>query len=441
MLSLNKYRILAHIITYIIIICFSCQNYVWAQGTPMSIQGTSSINLQNSREIMPLIKNSFPSVDDLSVPADFGMIKERQSGNNGKIVIHIQDSHANYEAQANHAKLLGHLTKMYFNDGKKLVAVEGASGPLTAVRFKTVPDQEVKKIVIDHYFKNALFNGAEYFSIFAADNVELYGIEEIALYKENLAVFRQAQETKPVVLACLKKLRTGLEGLIEKLFPEELTKLARVAVTYGKGEADFSVYLNMLLGYVETANLSLAEYPQIKFAVDSLELQNSLEMDKVAAQRQVVIQQLLDCMVTEEAQGLIKLSLQLRLGKVQAKCFYENLAGLITNYGLKNEDYPDLQKYMKLVELHAKVNPEELFAESERLEKDLKERLFNEKEQNELDRLITAFIVLEHLAGLKLSRKEQRQQSARPPMKPVEETTTVDGDAVIDAKVSPADED
>ena len=45
------------------------------------------------------------SIDTIGVSKDIGTIKTRYKGKSGKIIIHIQDAHCNYEAQTNISKL------------------------------------------------------------------------------------------------------------------------------------------------------------------------------------------------------------------------------------------------------------------------------------------------------------------------------------------------
>ena len=205
------YKRFVFVITNIIIIAFLCQSIVWAQGgAPLPIQGTSKSPVINPTEILPLDINLLPSVAEISVPEDLAKIQDRFQGNNGKIVIHIQDSHANYEAQKNYAQALERVVTPHFNGSKKLMAMEGAEGPLDVTLFKTIPDKKIQSTVVDYFMKNGYLNGAEYFAIYGSNDLVLYGVEEMKLYQENLEVFRLAQEMKPVIANLMAELQEAL---------------------------------------------------------------------------------------------------------------------------------------------------------------------------------------------------------------------------------------
>ena len=44
--------------------------------------------------------------EDIFIPDQYGSIIETHKGTNGKLIIHVQDAHANYEGQINAAKIL-----------------------------------------------------------------------------------------------------------------------------------------------------------------------------------------------------------------------------------------------------------------------------------------------------------------------------------------------
>ena len=62
-------------------------------------------------KILSKVEKSALAINSLAIPRDYGTIKERSNGTNGKLVLYIQDAHCNYEAQANIAKILDNLIK------------------------------------------------------------------------------------------------------------------------------------------------------------------------------------------------------------------------------------------------------------------------------------------------------------------------------------------
>ena len=50
---------------------------------------------------------------DINIPDEYGTIIETHEGTNGKLIVHIQDAHCNYEGQMNEARILEALIKDY----------------------------------------------------------------------------------------------------------------------------------------------------------------------------------------------------------------------------------------------------------------------------------------------------------------------------------------
>lgn len=111
---------------------------------------------------LPKNNETIATPDSVVVPRDFGLVKSKFNGNSGKLIIHIQDAHCNYEAQSNIVKILEGLIKNY---SLGLVSVEGADGFIDTSWFKAFPDDEVRKEVADYFMKKGEITGPEFLSI------------------------------------------------------------------------------------------------------------------------------------------------------------------------------------------------------------------------------------------------------------------------------------
>ena len=56
-------------------------------------------------------KNVIPPPEEISLPSELGVIDKFSKGKNGKLIIHIQDAHANLTAQKNIARIIEYLHK------------------------------------------------------------------------------------------------------------------------------------------------------------------------------------------------------------------------------------------------------------------------------------------------------------------------------------------
>ena len=119
-LQANKYyKLSVFLITNIIVIAFLCQSIAWAQGgVSPTIQQVSTAQTNLSNKNISLSLKTLPLVNEISVPENLGKIQQRFQGNKERIVIHIQDSHANYEAQKNYAGILQKLPPLDLMEGR-----------------------------------------------------------------------------------------------------------------------------------------------------------------------------------------------------------------------------------------------------------------------------------------------------------------------------------
>jgi hypothetical protein len=92
--------------------------------------------------------SKFFAENSFRIPAEFGRVTElRQGPKDGPVVIHIQEAHANYDAQKNIQNILEHLSENY---GVKLVLLEGAGNKLQSEFFKFFPkDPALQETVND----------------------------------------------------------------------------------------------------------------------------------------------------------------------------------------------------------------------------------------------------------------------------------------------------
>ncbi|MFH1799534.1 MAG: nucleotide sugar dehydrogenase [Candidatus Omnitrophota bacterium] len=101
-------------------------------------------------------------ISSFTIPVEFGKVTDRIKGfESGSLLIHIQEAHANYDAQKNIKNILEHLSKNY---GIRLVLLEGAGNKLDATLFKFFPKElELQEAVNEKLMQAGELTGAEVF--------------------------------------------------------------------------------------------------------------------------------------------------------------------------------------------------------------------------------------------------------------------------------------
>ena len=100
--------------------------------------------------------------DSVDLSRNIGEIKKTFHGTKDQIVIHIQDAHANYEAQRNIAKIVNYFVTRH---NVHLVNVEGTSGEINTGLLSSFPDASVRRMVSDYFLREAKLTGAEYLAL------------------------------------------------------------------------------------------------------------------------------------------------------------------------------------------------------------------------------------------------------------------------------------
>lgn len=106
----------------------------------------------------------------------------------------IADVHCRYEVQRNIADILARLQS---RAGVKTVFLEGAWQGLDFSFYASLPDQALRKELLDHFMGRGLISGAESFAIQSAAAVCLSGMESRGLYEESLRLLKGALRNQP----------------------------------------------------------------------------------------------------------------------------------------------------------------------------------------------------------------------------------------------------
>ncbi len=173
-------------------------------------------------------------VKAIQIPSQFGNIKDTfepqlKPQDTGKTIIHLQDAHCNYEAQKNMAQLLDYLVKEY---NLKLIMVEGGSGDVNLSFLRNYADKKARQEVADKYLKLCKISGEEYLDIVSDYQLELYGIEDEALYEAHLDAFHKVDALREEALKYLDDLSKIVSALKPRIYSEELKYLESAKKNY-----------------------------------------------------------------------------------------------------------------------------------------------------------------------------------------------------------------
>jgi hypothetical protein len=187
--------------------------------------------------IFLLVQSSFALA--LHVDSTYGTVVETFHGDKADLpyVYVIEDAHCHPEVQYNIYMMLQRFIDN--SDQKIVVGIEGAYvGLINTDSLHVFDDDARNKIVFDEMFKDGRLSAAEYLHV-REGNFYLYGLEDAALYKENLKQYSKYIDTKEIQVRDLDACKEKLKIIESLVMPAEYVKfLEKVAVFYDSRSSD-----------------------------------------------------------------------------------------------------------------------------------------------------------------------------------------------------------
>lgn len=347
---------------------------------------------------------SFIPVEEIGIAIDAGTVRSKYSGDTGKVIVHIQDAHCNFEAQSNINRILDQVTK---ECGIDLISVEGAEGLVDTAWFRAFPDAEIRKEVATYFMKKGEITGAEFFSIISDYNGTLFGAETREYYLKNLKAFTEVYPYKNAIEDYFTKLQEVVNRLKGIVYSPALKELDSKIRAFDSKEIELSEFAEYLYKELSKEKIGLSEFPNVKQLVQTLEYEKKIDFDVVDAERSEYIDELGKKMPKIEMTELVGQSIRFKKGHIKAVEFYTYLRKLA-----KTNDIPIVQKYPNLfyyyvyTKLYDGINNEQLFKELDEIEAALKARFFTDDTQRTLDRYSTVIGMYLDLVNIELTNDD-----------------------------------
>lgn len=343
-------------------------------------------------------------INDIGISKDVGTIRNKYTGKEGRLIIHIQDAHCNYEAQTNISKILKNLSK---NHNVNLVSVEGADGFIDTAWFKAFPDAEIRKEVADYFMKKGEITGAEFLSITEDYPIKLFGAENRDLYIKNLNIFTTTYPYKEEIEKYLLGIKTVLGRLKGYVYNKPLRQFDSKVEGYKDKDITLSEYARILNGKLKKHNLNLKDYRDFSKLLYTLVYEDKIDFDVVDRERAALIDKLSSKLPKENLQQLVVKSFSFKTGKLSAAEYYDYLKKISSENGIQlSKTHPNLSDYVIYTKLYDKIDNEKLFEELDDIKNAVKARLFRNEDQRTLSLCRDNVNILLGLINIKLSNKE-----------------------------------
>ncbi len=392
----------------------------WADRTPSALTSVGA----DSRAVSPVspgpvrnvVSNGAGAFKELNVktftlPQSLGTIKDAWSSSNpltrspanSQTIIHIQDAHCNYYAQHAISGILEYLSKEY---GASTINLEGGAKDYDLSIFTSIADKSLRERAADYFLKEGLVNGAEYFALNNPDKASLWGIEDAKLYIDNLKVYRDSLKTKGDTEKLLKNLSHILTNLKMKIYSKELLELDLKYNQYKANSLEFKDYLNYLIANSKDKLVDIKSFPDIFLLNQTLKQEGEIDFRNANNQRDELIDKMQKRLSKNALKELVAKTVEFKAETISQEEFYRYLANKANSADISIENFPELEKYIVYISTYAAIDKSKTIYEVTALENKIREALYQNDRQRELDKLSKNLAILKNIFNISLTRAD-----------------------------------
>ena len=342
-------------------------------------------------------------IETFTIPAHLGDIKYTHKGNSGRFIVHIQDAHCNRFAQHRISDIIEYLNEEY---GLNIINLEGGSGEYDLDVFTSITGREIRREVGDYFLKKGELNGAEFYAVNNPDKVSLWGVEDKDLYLANLKVYRDSLGYKAEVDELLKKLTHVMNNLKRHIYTPELLEMDMTYNAYKSGSTDFRGYVEFLIRKARAAGIEVRSSANLYLLMKAMEMESDVDFKKAGTERNALIDDLKNGLSKDEIKELVTKTIAFKTKRISRKAFYNYILRKAREIGISTSRFPELSNYIVYVSLYEAVDKFKIMDEINDLEKEIKEPLYGNEVQRELDTLSRNFALTKNMFALSFTKAD-----------------------------------
>lgn len=216
--------------------------------------------------------------EDIIIPDQYGTIIETHRGTNGKLIIHIQDAHANYEGQMNSAKIIESLIEDY---DLNLILGEGHinDGDYKYLRDRASLEDRIE--VADGLVRDGYFTGINYLDLATDYATKIQGLEDKTLYDAHVDSLWEIDKFKDMAGEYVEELIVVSDLVKPHIYNEDLLDLDNRKKDYDSEKIDLLEYYEFLYRKAGEQDIPLYVFPNFKNLIKASELEKKIDLAKV----------------------------------------------------------------------------------------------------------------------------------------------------------------
>lgn len=348
---------------------------------------------------------------NISVPEQFGQIEEVFQGDaTSPLIVHVQNVHANYEAQVNIKNILNHLVNQY---QFSLIQLEGAVSKLDPTILQPSYLKEANLKLVDFLMRDGRITGADAFAVETDKSVEMYGIEDYSLYMENLKMFKIIYKHQEDLKPYFDEIHRLILTVGPKLLNPESLDFTRKTEEFSTDKIDlmdYLIYMNKLSEKLKLASLNdlseMINYPNLTRLMRLRNLEEELNKAGLKKETEAIklefkkkmpdsikVDELLS-RLDESAKGTNPRDYFLELTKMADEAKIDFIA------------YPAFRIFAEFLIHQDEIDHRSLFSELKEFEQMLQAKLFTSEDEKMFLSIIDYVGLLEQFFRLEMSREK-----------------------------------
>ena len=150
--------------------------------------------------------------NDIKIPRILGSVKERfqQDKDPKGLIIHIQDLHTHYQAHKNIERIIAYLAEKH---NTNVILCEAKATDKGFAYLRPWTDKAAREKVADNYLEQGILTGWEALDLTSDLDLVLQGIEDKALYMEDMDYFLKAETVREDALKFTAVLKNTVDNL------------------------------------------------------------------------------------------------------------------------------------------------------------------------------------------------------------------------------------
>ncbi|MFT5207637.1 MAG: hypothetical protein ACI9CF_001394, partial [Candidatus Omnitrophota bacterium] len=382
------------IISWMVLLAFALEQV----GIAMP-DGAAKLGLPNP-SMMTTPKTGLTSIlanpSELKIPFEYVNLQEVHQGTNGKLIIHIQDAHANLSGQQNIAHTLNALMSQY---DIPLVLSEGGSGNASLGSIRSLMSKKDLLIGSKRLLQENLIAGHEYLNLTSEHEMRIQGIEDMRLYNQNLLAYAALKNSRQAALAYLRQINQSIQRIKNQLYPKKILNYEeRKNRKVNKQNWDHSTQLTEL---AKSQDIALGDYLMIQQLVGIKEAEAQIDFRKVNAEQTSI----LDRMSAAELQHI-------KMTHTSPAAQLATLNKIITQAeakGIPTQALREIQKYKNYLSEFATLDFDQLLNGLNKLESEVYAQFLTSTELNTLHAIDDHIKLLQKAYKIQLNNAENRQ--------------------------------